>query len=66
MALYFFPHSHPKKTVVELFVDCKMLTRKKMLTRIENLIPVSKDAVFLFAQRGGEKENAILTWKVKC
>lgn len=63
IALYIFPHSHPSKSAVELFVDCKMLSRKKMFRRIENLVPTSNDVVFLFAQRGGKKESAILTWK---
>ena len=64
IALYIFPHSHPKKTVIELYVDCKVLSRKKMLTPIENLAPASVDAAFLFAQRGGGKGKAIQTWKV--
>ena len=37
-----------------------------MFRRIENLVPTSNDVVFLFAQRGGKKESAILTWKVRC
>lgn len=66
IALYMFPQSHLGKTAVELFVDCKMLGRKKMMRRIENLVLPSKDVVFLFAQRGVEKEGAMLTWKVGC
>ncbi|CAH3197379.1 unnamed protein product, partial [Porites evermanni] len=63
IALYLFPHSHLGKTAVELFVDCKMLGRKKMMSRIENLVLSSRDVVFLFAQRGVGKESAMLTWK---
>ncbi|KAJ7380253.1 hypothetical protein OS493_010968 [Desmophyllum pertusum] len=67
IALHVSPQSHPKKSAVELYVDCKMLGRKKLLTRIEELVPTStqspQDIVFLFAQRGGEKDSVILTWK---
>ena len=66
IALYLFPHSHLGKTAVELSVDCKMLGRKKIMPRIENLVLSSRDVVFLFAQRGVRKKSAMLTWKVGC
>ena len=66
IVLYLFPHSHLGKTAVELIVDCKMLGRKKIMPRIENLVLSSRDVVFLFAQRGVRKKSAMLTWKVGC
>lgn len=68
IALHITPHSHPKKTTVDLYVDCKMLSRKKLLTQIDDLVPSSaehsRDIVFLFARRSGETDGAMLTWKV--
>ena len=69
IALHIFPHSHAEKTEVDLYVDCKMLNRKKLLTKIEDFVPSStgnpQDTVFLFAQRSGYKNSVMLTWKVK-
>lgn len=69
IGLHMLPHSHPKKTAVDLYVDCKMLARRKLLTQFEDLVPAStkspEDIVLLFAQRGGEKDTAVLTWKVE-
>jgi len=67
IALHIFPHSHAEKTEVDLYVDCKMLNRKKLLTKIEDFVPSStgnpQDTVFLFAQRSGYKNSVMLTWK---
>ena len=68
IALHIFPHSHPKKTLAGLYVDCKMRGRRQLLTQIEEFFPssskISQDIVFLFGRRSGKTDSAMLTWKV--
>ncbi|XP_066021545.1 LOW QUALITY PROTEIN: cartilage oligomeric matrix protein [Pocillopora verrucosa] len=67
IALHIFPHSHPKKTLAGLYVDCKMRGRRQLLTQIEEFFPssskISQDIVFLFGRRSGKTDSAMLTWK---
>lgn len=67
IALHIFPHSHPKKTLAGLYVDCKMRGRRQLLTQIEEFFPssskISQDIVFLFGRRSGKTDSATLTWK---
>ena len=70
IVLYIHKHKHPKKTAVDLYIDCKLVGNKKALVLLEDIIPSSRSSsvasVFNFAQKEGDKDSRDkLTWKVK-
>ncbi|XP_067016443.1 cartilage oligomeric matrix protein-like isoform X3 [Acropora muricata] len=63
IALSILPHKHLHKTTVELFVDCEMQGRRKLLKSFYRLIPPSSDALFQFARKRGDTDGDALMWK---
>ncbi|XP_068740521.1 cartilage oligomeric matrix protein-like isoform X2 [Montipora capricornis] len=63
LALNIYTHKHLRKTTVDLYIDCKVQGRRKLLTSIDKLFPTSKDVLFRFARRRGDEESDIPMWK---